>query len=359
MSCDCCKNNEEPRIFDCPECADQVSFVSGVDRECRERRLSAINKSVLTNYNGKVRFSDGSEDRPIFLDVQEIDSGSGGIIIQSTGGRIRKLVPPDDQTSGEYDVYELVAEGNNLMWKLKGESSPVFRDSDISANSAVQLAGFGCASRGKTSLVALNPGCSGNRYLKINQEGLVTCADDEIDTCMAKEETETLSMLAGCHDGKWKGIKAQAGMTIIGSDSEDSQWQLVEAVGSSLFIPRHTIWERSVSNNFNSGTEPHSQTIDITSLPQYNAAFNGAILNFSWFGNTSSSRATVKMIVNGNEYLRCRWDTGFQVETNNNTALVEIPDNKVWSFQITRDSFQPASQSGYHYVKLEIDGWIR
>lgn len=362
MSCNC-QNNcgcEPTNLFIgpgqcCPDVSSQLHSIIGVDRNCNPVRLEPEDNTIVGSDNGRVKNLDGSDEKPIKLAVAKRISGSGGILIQGLDGRIIAVIPDIENIP---DVSYLTYSGG--VFKFAGIDQILnFSDEEMPSVTGGFLASFGCSGDGRLSLAKFIPGCSGRRFLVINEDGTVSCDEVSVTECRDLETTGISDGILVCHSGTQKLLTPEEGKTIVGvADGDDVTWQLTDAITGHTFVTQHTVHSR-VGSDMAVTTAPFTTNVDVTTLPGYDASYTGAILS-GWLETTiRTANYKIRVKIDGRQMLSAFAHATYAESSDNNQMHIPIPENKVWVLSQERSLWLAGDNYGSYELYIWLDGWFK
>jgi hypothetical protein len=192
----------------CPPEEASVSNLLGVNRNCETRRLLVQPKTVMgVNAQGNLRGLTGSDDNPIILGIARRMSGDGGVVIQSTEGRILSVIPAADGAELPDLAYFGIA-GGELKFIIPSAQDLSWADDEVSTVVNGTLATFTCAGNGRIKMAKYgldpdNPIPDGEyRYMIMRPDGTVSYVDYSFDDCVSSSDEAIVDGILACKSGK-------------------------------------------------------------------------------------------------------------------------------------------------------------
>jgi hypothetical protein len=321
--------------------------------------MAAPEKGLLGAHFKKWLALDGSDAKPINLDLIQQISVNGYVVIQAKSGRIIAVKPDADLASANAILQFGLKDGELKFFPIS-LSELSWSDEDVPSTKEGFLAALACAGDGQVTLGKFDPQCvleDGQfKYLKIGFDGKVVCEDFNVGECPDIEAVEEFDSLWGCFDGQMVPMLPELGKTIIG-EGDPVRWVKSDAVGNHVPVARTVVLSSHVALADN--TALRTDDIDIAALPGYLAAYTFAMLTFKYYAASSTSHFIHDVAVDGRGYVGVACGTDFEVPYHYNSALVPIPDTKHWSITNTRSVWIPGSATGLHNLDIWIDGWVK
>ena len=177
------------------------------DRNGIPKNLDNLDKSVLVSSEDEgVEARDGSHDRPIFLNLDDLVT-AGAIVIVSDDGKLGIVKANGNQNQ----IFGLFNGG--IGFKDETAAIPEFESSQLESSSGGRLASFGCSSNGKVRLTSFNPNIQSTKYLTIDENGNVNVSDHDIDGCPSADAVDDgeIDYILGCKNGSLVILPPQEG----------------------------------------------------------------------------------------------------------------------------------------------------
>lgn len=288
-TCGNCENPDyTPGADCCPDTTEAGLSLDVRDRNCRIKRLVAERGIVAADERAtRIKFTDGSNGRPLFLDVEEITGSDGSVLLQTPSGRILAVVPDGESSQ----LLTLVYDGGQIKFAPVNYDDLKFTDANLPTAKSGFLAGYSCAADGRVQLAKFIPGCEGNRYLVINEAGEVTCDTRETDDCLGEvAEDGIVDYIFGCKDGKIVKIAPEEGNIL---QYKDSKWEMLASAANEVWVGGTFIYQ----NDYTSISSPNFGPVVIpfgSGVPS-TAKWVQIRIQTHWLTGTTVGIATIKV----------------------------------------------------------------
>lgn len=243
-NCGSCENSdyEDPKC--CPDSIASGHAVDVRDRNCVVKRILPT-PGLFGVANGKFKQLTGSDESPIKgMEISEVDSADGVVLIQTPEGRVLAITPVEG--TSEAQVFGLVYQDSVLKFAPINKNVPYFVDADLASSTTGIIPVFGCTGDGLLSIGKLLPGCTGNRYLVIAENGNVSCDTRETDDCVGETaEDGIIDYILGCKDGKLAKIAPEEGMIL---QFNEDKWEMKPNASEEVWVGGPFIYQNDYTS---------------------------------------------------------------------------------------------------------------
>lgn len=303
MSCNCTNTGDLSGPGSCcPDILnDGASNILVTDRNCDPKRLAVVPKSLVGNSaQGAVRSLDGSDLKPLLLNLAKRISGDGGAIIQTGEGRLLSILPAPEGESLPALAYFGVS-GGELKFIIPDAGDITWDDSLLPSQSTGIIPVLTCAAGGRVGIGKFLP-AEGEipegsvRIMVIDSQGNISWLDKEFDDCPEGEDSDSVDAILACNAGKYAFFDIEPGEFITKNESGKFVGQ--EFTSGLHWISPVTV--HSSTGNFNA----RSDSFDLSSIPEL--AANGAtglkmkvVTRVGSSGSLSSTVISYTVTING------------------------------------------------------------
>lgn len=315
----------------CPPEEASVNALLGVNRNCETRRIIPVPKTVLgVNAQGKTRHIDGSDANPLILAIARKLSGDGGVLIQSTEGRVLSVIP-SPESDPLPDLAYFGISGGELKFIIPSNADLSWADDEVPTVVNGILSSFTCGGDGRLKLAkwGLDPDnpipLGEQRYLVMNADGTVSYVNYAFDDCMSQGDEAIVDGLLACKDGKIVTITPDEDEFIKGTSSGVTSAELLSGV--TMFSPPVTAY--NYSGSFTNQTA--SYDLALASVPaEAKAVIIKSDLYAARTGTVSSTNFLYTLFLSGE--LACRTlhrgdnDAG---DTQTNDLIIPYPSGGI------------------------------
>lgn len=341
------KNNCNNCFQDCesedPCCPDEVLEGSAIDvrgRNCEVRRLIPGNKGLLNARQGRVQFSDGSENEPIYTNLPYYTAQDGVLVVQAADGQWKGIRPSDN------GVYDLVYDGGSFRFSPKGETSSLFSEQSIGAVSTGYLVSFGCSSNGMIRLSRFQPDVGGTKFLLIQPDGSVVPSTYDFDRCDDYPVESSLDSLVGCK-GNFKSRMALEPGEFLKADEDGKLVGAVLEPGLKMPLSPAVAYSYNGVHAVNNGT----YNLATYSVPADATAVIVRVQMASWVTSGDSLTVGYNLHINSERVGRLLHSmSSYDGDAMVGEFLIKMPNDGVLNFAGT-----PHTATNRAQVSIQVD----